>query len=237
MKKYLLAGAAATALLAASSAAHAADLPPPFTVKAPLYAPLPYDSWSGFYVGVNGGGGWGRTSHGDPFAPFFATGEFRTSGGLFGATAGYNYQLGHLVLGLEGDIDWANIRGSASFAPGPVVFTTELRWLGTVRGRLGYAWNGFLPYVTGGLAVGDVRGSVVTPLAAATGTDTRTGWTVGAGLEYSLTRNLSLKAEYLFVDLGSSAAIPGDSVDFASHIVRAGLNWRFDGGGPVVARY
>jgi outer membrane immunogenic protein len=110
-------------------------------------------------------------------------------------------------------------------------FNTRINWLGTVRGRIGYAFDRFLPYITGGVAFGGVRGAyaVTTPAGAftATGSDTNFGWTLGGGLEYAFTPNLSLKAEYLYVDLGDVTPTPLHNVDVTSHVVRAGLNFRF----------
>jgi hypothetical protein len=99
------------------------------------------------------------------------TEKFGPRGGLVGGTAGYNYQLGRWVLGLEGDIDWAHLNGSSdpsAVAGGPVAYSTDLLWLNTVRGRTGYAFDRFLPYTTTGLAVGDVRGSIATPASVTT---------------------------------------------------------------------
>ncbi len=102
-----------------------------------------FNNWTGFYAGINGGGGWG----GSEFSARFSTDFFDTSGGLVGGTIGYNWQMNQFVFGLEGDIDWSNIRGSAAC----VGTTCEARndWLSTVRGRFGYAFDRFLPYVTG----------------------------------------------------------------------------------------
>ena len=112
--------------------ASAADMP----TKAPAYqAPAAYN-WTGFYVGINGGGGWGRSNwDGIP------TGSFNTSGGLIGGTLGYNWQTGPWVLGLEGDIDWANINGNSSAAGCVPNCNTKTDWLGTIRGRVGYAFD------------------------------------------------------------------------------------------------
>ena len=118
--------------------------------KAPAYI-APIYNWTGFYVGINGGGGWG----GSEFSAPFSTGSFDTSGGLVGGTIGYNWQMNQFVFGLEGDIDWSNIRGSAACAG----TTCEARndWLSTVRGRFGYAFDRFMPYVTGGAAFGNIK--------------------------------------------------------------------------------
>lgn len=221
MKQVLL---ACFGLMALAGSAAAADLPPapaPY-YKAPLYAPY---NWSGFYVGVNGGGAFG-TSHWD------STGRFDISGGLVGGTAGYNYQIGQAVLGIEGDIDWADINGTTTTAACPLGCKTSDSWLSTVRGRLGYAADRFMPYITGGAAFGDIHAS--TPgLPGAT--NTNVGWTAGAGIEFAIAGHWTAKAEYLFVDLGRSncgvscgAAVGvADNVSFNANIVRGGINYRF----------
>jgi outer membrane immunogenic protein len=144
-------------------------------------------------------------------------------------TLGANWQTGPWVLGLEGDVDWTNIRGSFANAACPAGCETKNTWLATVRGRAGYAFDRVLPYVTGGLAVGDVH-------ATATGfgsqSETRTGWTVGAGIEGAFAQNWSAKVEYLYVDLGDvscSAVACGiaTSANFRANIVRGGINFRF----------
>jgi outer membrane immunogenic protein len=133
------------------------------------------------------------------------------------------------VIGLEGDIAWSDIRGGYINAACPAGCETRNDWLGTFRGRLGYAVDRVMPYVTGGLAVGDIH-------ANATGfggtSDTNAGWTVGAGLEAAVAGNWTAKIEYLHVDLGSigcTAAACGiaTNVDFQADVVRGGLNLRF----------
>ena len=199
------------------------------TSAGPPYAPIPYFDWSGAYFGLGGGGGSGTSSHTD--GNFGNTAQFGVGGGLFGGTFGLNYQVGSLVWGLEGDLNWDRIRGSSGPVAG-VNYDSYLQWLGTVRGRVGFAFDRFLPYVTGGAAVGDVRGSVTAPVTILSGTNTQAGWTLGAGVEYAFTPSLSGKAEYLYVDLGGSSLVPGDSVDLKSHVVRGGLSWRFNWDGP-----
>ena len=220
MKKTIL-GAALLAALAGP--AFAADMPPRPYAKAPAYtAPALVYNWTGFYIGINGGGGWG-TSRWD------STGDFDLSGGLVGGTVGYNWQTGALVFGLEGDIDWSNIKGRTSVLC-PAGCETRNSWLGTARGRLGFAADRFMPYVTGGLAFGDIQARV--PFLPGR-TDTNTGWTVGGGVEYAFANNWTAKAEYLYVDLGkincgiACGALTTDDVTFKTHIVRGGLNFRF----------
>ena len=226
MKRVCLAFVSLTALAGAAAAADLGMPPAQPYYKAPVYAP-PF-SWTGFYLGINGGGGWGNSSWDIP-----ATGNFGTSGGFVGGTLGYNYQLSQVVVGIEGDVDWADINGTTT-SPGGCIpgCKTNDNWLGTVRGRLGFAAGRFMPYVTGGLAFGDIQASLP---GFAGATTTNAGWTVGAGIEMSLWGNWSAKAEYLYVNLGqfncgtSCGAIAGvtDNVSFTADLVRAGINYRF----------
>ncbi len=200
MKRLVLAGLGALAVVTMMGAANAADLPRRHAMpaKAPAYE-APYN-WTGFYVGINGGGGFGRSDFSAPFP----TGSFDTSGALVGGTIGYNIQMGQTVFGLEGDIDWSNIRGSAACAG--TTCETRNNWLGTVRGRLGYAFNRFMPYVTGGLAVGDIKSSIA---GVGDAEETKTGWTVGGGVEAAIAGPWTAKVEYLYVDLGRGASVLG----------------------------
>ena len=219
MKKLLLASAGLVALGVAAAAA--ADLPRQMPAKAPAYVePVQMYNWTGLYVGINGGGGWGRSNFSAPFA----SGDFNVSGGLIGGTIGYNWQMNQVVLGLEGDIDWSNIRGSSGCGAG---FNCETRndWLATLRGRLGYAgWGRFMPYVTGGAAFGNIKTTVS---GVGSSDTTKTGWTLGGGVEASIAGPWTAKVEYLYVDLGTGGSVLGSDADFRTNIVRAGLNYRF----------
>jgi outer membrane immunogenic protein len=227
MIKTIAAGCFAVAALVVAQSATAADLSVAPLYKAPPPAMAPAYNWSGFYLGINGGGGWGHSSW-DTSAT-----RINTSGGLVGGTAGYNWQLGNAVLGLEGDIDWANLKGTNTSTLCPLGCSTSDTWLSTVRGRAGYAFGNVLPYVTGGLAVGDIRAA--TP-GFAGASNTSAGWTAGAGLEVGLTGNWSAKAEYLYVDLGkfncgtACNGLPTDNVSMHDNVVRAGVNYRFGWG-------
>ena len=238
MKRTLLAGISAAALIGTLGSVQAADIGQRYVTKAPVAAPMPYFNWTGFYIGINGGWGFGNSDHTATVGGFaLATSDMDTDGGLIGGTLGFNYQVGPWVWGIEGDLAWADIDGSTgtfSVVPAGAVtgtFSTELNWLGTVRGRLGYAFDRFLPYVTAGVAFGGIRGNfaVTTPGGTflSSGTDTNVGWTVGGGVEYAFSPSLSLKGEYLYVDLGDVSPTALHNVDFTTHIVRAGLNWRF----------
>jgi outer membrane immunogenic protein len=216
---------ALVSLVALTGAAAAADLsqppPPPVYSRAPVFVP-PY-SWTGLYLGINGGGGFGSSA-------WDLTGSRDVSGGLFGATLGYNYQVGGAVFGVEGDLDWTDINGSSTTVC-PAGCKTSNTWLSTVRGRLGYAADRFMPFVTGGVAFGDVV--AFTP-GLPQATADRTGWTLGGGLEAALAANWTAKVEYLYVDLGSfncglncGAGLTTDNVSFHTNVLRAGLNYRF----------
>jgi len=221
----ILAAGAAIAVMGMSVGAQAADLPRPVPVpmvtKAPPYVEQAFN-WSGFYIGVNGGGGWGHA-----FSDL--SGGMHTSGGVAGGTVGYNAQFGSWVLGFEGDIDWSDVSGSTS-AGGCPGCSIKNDWLSTARGRVGYAVGNWLPYVTGGLAVGDVQASVPGFSGA---TNTQVGWAAGAGVEFALTNQWSAKLEYLHVDLGrfdcgaACGAAGTDNVSFHDNLVRGGINYRF----------
>jgi outer membrane immunogenic protein len=227
MKKIAAACFVIGSLFAAHSAA-AADLSLAPLYKAPPMPAAQVYNWTGFYVGANAGGGWGH-SHWDA-----NTTGMHMSGAQVGGTAGYNYQIGNTVLGLEGDLDWSNLKGSATSTLCPSGCSTSDSWLSTVRGRAGYAFGSVLPYVTGGLAVGDIRTAV--PGFSST-SSTNAGWTVGGGLEVALPGNWSAKAEYLHVDLGRTdcglncgGVAATDNVSMHDDVVRAGLNYHFGWG-------
>jgi outer membrane immunogenic protein len=225
VSKVALVPAIAVLALAAAGSARAADLSVAPIYKAPPQVTAPAYNWSGFYLGVNGGGAWG-TSNWD------SASSFNVSGGVVGGTAGINWQMGHAVLGLEGDVDWSNLKGSATSLACPAGCTTSNDWLATVRGRAGYAFDRFLPYVTGGLAAGDIKAA--TP-GFAGATQTNAGWTVGGGVELALTNNWTAKAEYLHVDIGNmncgfNCGVANNNVSLKSDVVRGGVNFRFGGG-------
>lgn len=225
MKRLLTAFFVAGALVAAQGA-DAADLSVAPLYKAPPAPVAPVYNWTGFYVGANGGGGWGSS-----WWQSQTTG-IDLSGVQVGGTAGYNVQFGNAVLGVEGDLDWSNLKGTsgATLCPG---CTTSDTWLSTLRGRAGYAFGGIMPYVTGGLAVGDIRATAPGFAGAST---TNAGWTAGAGIEIALPGNWTAKAEYLHVDLGNlncginCGGLPGNNVSMHDDVVRAGLNYHFGWG-------
>ena len=254
MKRAFTLGIGALALATLSFPAAAADLGARPIGKAPVVAPIPIYNWSGFYIGGHVGGVWGDKDWTDiTFAPLaFPDGSSDVSGFLAGGQIGFNWQAGNWVFGIEGQASWTNADGSHAcvFNVG-LSCTTELNWLGSVAGRVGYAFNNVLLYAKGGFAFANedylqVITATGVPLAVS-GDETRTGWMVGAGLEYGFTPNWSFKVEYNYMDFGGDAfnlVIPGTGVIFTVadidqqlHVVKAGVNYRFNWGAPVVARY
>jgi outer membrane immunogenic protein len=175
MRRVVFAFIAFAATTAVAAAADLGRRQPYYPAPAPVYAPL--FSWTGFYIGVNGGGGFGSSN-------WDSTGSRDVSGGVIGGTAGYNFQFGQVVAGIEGDVDWSGINGTTNNLC-PFGCKTSNNWLATVRGRLGYAADRFMPFVTGGGAFGDIRAS--SPGLPDTSSD-KAGWTIGAGLETALRR-------------------------------------------------
>jgi outer membrane immunogenic protein len=241
---------AAVIAVAAVGSARAADLP----MKAPAAEPVAY-TWSGCYLGIEGGGNWGHGSETGVTTNPATNGQpinngVNLSGGLVGGTIGCNYQVGNWVFSIENDLSWTNKSGSAQDIPPFDVQATNAiseRWVDTLRGRVGVAWDRLLVYGTGGAAFANIAVNVCAPIACVGDSQSRTGWTAGAGVEYALWQNLSLKLEYLHADFGTAGyinpAVRIANLNFVTRdirvtddIVRAGLNWRFDWG-PVVARY
>jgi outer membrane immunogenic protein len=233
-KAALLTSTALTTSMAfISGAAMAADMP----VKAPLVAP-PF-SWSGCYIGGNVGGSWADVDQSVSFQGVVVIpSSGRGSSVIGGAQAGCNWQFTpSWVFGVEGDINWLDLKRSHDFRATVLgedtvgSLTTKLRWLTTVRGRLGYAWDRSMLYVTGGLAGGDVNSSFSFVRGGTTfswsTSDTRWGWTVGAGYEYAFTRTISGKLEYLHFDLGSVSAVSSPwtgNAKVSGDLVRVGIN-------------
>ena len=224
MKKVLLASAC---LLALTGAASAADLAARPYTKAPVAVASVYN-WTGFYLGLMGGGAWE-----DANSP-------RMQGGFVGGTAGYNWQTGNVVFGVEADGAWADVSASASATVpgfGVVTATSKTDALGTVRGRIGYAVNSVLLYGTGGYAWIDNKLSLSALGVSISDSKFHSGWTVGAGVEAFIAPQWSIKGEYLYRSLGGetyfSGALPTGTLNL--HTVQFGVNYHFNG--PVVAKY
>ena len=238
MKRILLATVAMAALSAAS--AFAADLPTrPAYAPAPMMSPTPVYNWTGIYVGLNGGYGWGNQDPLNLITNRFDGSSLGFSGGAFGGTAGAQIQSGHVVIGFEADIDWANMKGSGAIVPtvggvpqtvAAVNATTKIDWESTARVRVGYANQNWLFYGTGGMAILGAKTSLTTTggascstiIATCTGASKQIGAALGAGVEYGITQNVSAKLEYLYITAAS--------LDVSHHSeIRAGLNYRFGG--------
>jgi len=262
----------AAALLLCSTAAFAADLPA--YEAAPVVA-VPSFTWTGFYVGANAGYIWGdhdiKTSGKDAATRLNVQNRLRPprvgidgDGWTVGGQIGYNVQLDNspVVFGVEADFNYTDIDEKARYAITPVPgaapgtirssFKQELEYLGTVRGRLGYAFDRVLVYGTGGLAYGKVKtsgtflnGSGAPANAGLVGfsgskSEWEVGYAVGGGVEFAVTDNVTIKGEYLYYDLGNSklsvnrtAVAPAGQAGYNSkfendgHLVRAGLNYKF----------
>jgi outer membrane immunogenic protein len=265
MKKLLLGTVAIAAL--ACGAANAADVP---VYKAPPPV-APQWTWTGWYAGAAGGYSWGSSTIHHGGGDFIFPGRDADianptlKGGIFGLEWGYNWQFGTWVVGYESDFSLTTERGSAFDNPpffNPA-FHNEVKeqWLSTWRGRLGWAAGNWLVYATGGAAVAHVEQDVISPVfndgggvgtCRAPGTVSACsiaenhyhwGWTAGGGVEWMVTPGVSVKAEYLYVDLqeksyfepapvvGSSAPrifLNNQNLRLTDNIVRVGLNVHFD---------
>lgn len=238
MKKLMI----GVALAAVSSAsAFAADLPTQTYKSAPVVAQI--YNWTGLYVGVNGGYGWGTQDPLTLFSNRFDRANFNINGGMVGGTIGAQIQQGYIVLGIEGDLDWANIKGSGTSTPtigGGLLFpagialniATNTSAVGTARIRAGVAMNNWLFYATGGAAFvkNSATGTSIGGVACGTlglfpncaASSWRPGLAAGLGAEWGFAQNWSAKFEYLYIaSVGS-----GVSLDYINTI-RAGINYRF----------
>jgi iron complex outermembrane recepter protein len=218
----------------------AADSSRPMLVKAP--PAVNWADWTGFYLGINGGYSFGGSAWADSVTGG-ASGNFQTSGFLFGGTLGANYQTGAFVFGIEADGDLADPSGVGTFTASSLCAGgcgTKGGWLATVRGRAGYAFDRILVYGTGGAAFGNVQAGFSTHAVSSA---TEAGWVAGAGAEVAFAPKWTAKVEYLFVDLANGSCttacaianpggvplIPNIAVKFNESVVRAGVNYKFPG--------
>ena len=215
-----LAAVFAAAVLSTSSAL-AADLPS----RGPVYAPIaPAPIWTGFYAGVNLGGGW--ASVGTPVS------SSDLSGFIGGGQIGYNWQVDQVVFGVEGDFQGSTQSTSDTGVVAGIPFTVDqkLPWFATLRGRLGYAPGPWLIYITGGAAWVNYELDVTAPGGSVSDHTTKAAWTVGAGVEWMFVPRWSAKLEYLYMDT-SDTSVTLFGTNFTGHaqdnIVRAGVNYHF----------
>ncbi len=241
----------AAALLIASvsaGAVQASDLPARHHPVMPMMPPM--FSWTGFYFGANLGGAIGniQTKHYYQVGAVTKNSSF-LSGFLGGFQGGYNYQwTDWLVVGAEVDFDWTNARSSRNtvYVDGLTLGGNKhkIKYLGTVRARLGYSADRALMYITGGYAYGSMKNNFVFSydnpvtdlpvVASAQKTKTQTGWTIGGGLEYALTHNVLVRTEYLYMGFNKSkynpfnaAVLSGLTTRAQVSVVRAGLSYKF----------
>jgi outer membrane immunogenic protein len=207
-------GGVAIATLSVVSAS-ASDLPSRKAPAAYYVEPLPVFTWTGFYVGLNAGAAI-RANTSSNYTGYYGYASSSSNVAFVGGgQVGYLWQTGPVVFGVETDFDYRSGFGSGGF-------------LGTARGRLGYAFNNsMLLYATGGLAYGNTFNN--NSYLYNSGNSMRVGYAVGAGLEYALNRNWSVRGEYLFADLGKSnlSAYGLAPQRSQSHLVRLGVNYRF----------
>jgi len=237
-KKGFLIATSAGFAAAAMSGAQAADMP----IKAPRYYE-PAANWAGWYIGAHAGAAWQKTdvttdsSFYDGSSNFSnPNASFSKSGFIGGGQIGYNWQHGNFVFGIEGDISGLSGRASTSFQAGSGyttgTYSSKIRWLSTVRGRFGLAVGDTMAYMTAGVAFGGVKNSVTFDRFETTysSSNTKTGWTVGGGVEHMVDRNWTVGLEGLFVDLGNSKVdTDAGQFQFANQAIigRLKLNYKF----------
>lgn len=207
--------AAAVVAVAGSSAASAADMPVRAYTKAPPMVVMSMYNWSGLYAGLNAGGAWNRSGS-------------NNSGFIGGGQIGYNWQFSQLVLGVETDFQGSTQR--SSFAGAGFTGDSRISYFGTVRGRIGYAWDRWMVYGTGGYAYVNQRQSLTVGALTGSSDNTRGGGTIGAGLEWAFWDRWSAKLEYLYIatrsnDLTVGAVTTDGRV--RENVVRVGINYHF----------
>ena len=236
--------AAASVSLLAVATASAADLPS--RRMAPVAAPVafvPAFTWTGFYVGLQGGYQWATTKGTSTTVPVTAgypyNYSYDSNGWMFGGHVGYNYQINQFVIGVEGDIEWADVNSTRLNAATATFNRTNIDWQASLRARVGVAFDRALIYATAGAAYANVNyafgntiaGVPVAPAVLSYGRD-KWGWTVGAGVEYAFTNNLTGRIEYRYTDYGriNAVTVPAAVVDNSKltvHAVRAGISYKF----------
>jgi outer membrane immunogenic protein len=249
MKKILLSATAATALLATSLVAQAADLPQKAYAPAPVMVAAVYD-WTGFYIGGNGGYASSRNCWG--FVPVAGAvipdGCHSQSGGVVGGQVGYRWQGGPMVFGLEAQGDWASLRSLHVSLVNPLLTdSSKVTGLGLFTGQIGYAWSAALLYLKGGAALTKnslLQATTFGGVGLNYATSTRWGGSIGVGFEYGFTPNWSAGIEYDRLFMGTSnnsfsvpagAAVAVNRISQDVDMVTVRVNYKF--GGPVVARY
>ena len=225
----LLLGSVALAAIGVTVVAHAADMP---TKALPASVPTPPYNWSGFYIGANFGGAWTNGSLNIPGNNFYGgITEF-----IGGVQAGYNFQAGHLLFGVEGDIDWASFNHPA--LPFPTLGSVSHRWMSTAAGRVGLVNDRWLVFAKlgGGWVQSDATVNV--PGSPSwNGSHTNSGWLIGGGIEYGFKAHWTVKLEYDYLALSNwnSATVPTVGMNRDVQMIKAGINYKFESGLRAVA--
>lgn len=223
---------AAFALVGSTTGAFAADVAAPSQYRAPVAAVSPAYNWSGFYIGAMGGYGWSNSAT----VGNVAVTDANLKGGFGGATIGYNYQApgSMFVFGMESDVAWSDIGITERI--GALTATEKVTAFGTTTARLGIAIDTVLLYGKGGYgwALNEISGSV--PGLTASESHFHNGWTVGGGAEFAFAGPWSAKAEYMFASY-LAENYSGTNLALDVHTFKAGINYRFNWGTPVVAKY
>ena len=192
-------------------------------------------NWDGAFIGGFVGGGWGTADH-TPIAPVDGN-DVNLSGFFIGVDAGFNFTVGSgLVLGVVGDIAWADIGGTTEdvTVPFPGAYdeiSHNIDWQGSLRGRVGFDGGAFMPYLTAGLAFAHADRETVDGATTTEFDNTHVGWTIGAGVEVAISEDLSLDLLYRYSDYGNEVYNPSPAttpeVSLTAHTVQAGLHWSF----------
>lgn len=189
---------------------------------APMFSPSSVTDWNGFYAGVNGGYAFGNAA----VSPAITNTNNNSTGWLGGIQAGVNADMGGFVLGGEADFQLANLGYNEPAPGGAGTFESKLDSFGTIRGRAGATFGQVMPYATLGAAFGRGTAQVVNGPVTTSQSATHFGWTAGLGLEAKATDNISVKAEYMYVDLGSQS-YGAREVGHKFSVIRAGINYHF----------
>jgi outer membrane immunogenic protein len=236
MKPIIVAGF----LAASAGSAFAADMPQPVPYT-PLAVAAPIYDWTGFYIGAMGGYGWSNSVRATVGGIAVSASSSDLNGGFGGGTAGFNWQTGQVVLGVEADGAWSAIRYSQSL--GIVTLADKLEAFGSVTGRVGFAVGPTLVYGKGGYAWAENQISATALGVTVSQSRMHSGWTIGGGVEYLFTPNWSAKAEYMYADYGNATYLQtfapgGVGLGFTVNTVKAGINYHFGWpGSQVVGRY